>query len=82
MALLLASGLHARTPNPIAGERIFNAAGGCGCHTAENGKPLSGGRPLKTPFGIYFRPFGPKFLLSGPSGLKFLLLSHRNRRNR
>ncbi|MDP7157638.1 MAG: cytochrome c [SAR324 cluster bacterium] len=54
LALLLASGLHARTPNPIAGERIFNAAGGCGCHTAENGKPLSGGRPLKTPFGIYF----------------------------
>ena len=54
LALLLASGLHARTPNPIAGERIFNASGGCGCHTAENGQPLSGGRPLKTPFGIYF----------------------------
>lgn len=54
VALLLVSGLHARTPNPIAGERIFNASGGCGCHTAENGQPLSGGRPLKTPFGIYF----------------------------
>jgi len=56
LALLLASGLHARTPNPVAGKRIFNTAGGCGCHTAENGKLLSGGRPLKTPFGTYFSP--------------------------
>ena len=35
---------------------IFHAAGGCGCHTdVENGGPLlAGGRPLPTPFGVFY----------------------------
>jgi len=52
--LLLPSSLQARTPDLVAGERVFNAAGGCSCHTAENGKFLAGGRPQQTPFGTFF----------------------------
>lgn len=41
------------------GERIFHATGGCSCHTnypgeGEEAPPLAGGRPLKTPFGVYY----------------------------
>ncbi len=38
------------------GEYIFRASGGCGCHTdiKNNGEFLAGGRPIKTPFGIFF----------------------------
>jgi mono/diheme cytochrome c family protein len=40
------------------GEYVFNAAGCLGCHTDEKGggKPLAGGRPLTTPFGVYYAP--------------------------
>jgi len=40
------------------GQYLFDAAGCRGCHTdAKNkGKPLSGGRRLNAPFGIYFSP--------------------------
>ena len=56
ICLLLFTCAQARTPNPIAGEQIFHAAGGCGCHTdVENGGPLlAGGRPLPTPFGVFY----------------------------
>ena len=38
------------------GEYLFTAAG-CGhCHTAEEGPPLAGGRPLETPFGVFYTP--------------------------
>jgi mono/diheme cytochrome c family protein len=40
------------------GEYVFNAAGCLGCHTDAKGggKPLAGGRPLETPFGVFYAP--------------------------
>ncbi len=40
------------------GEYLFHAAGCAGCHTdpATKGPLLSGGRPLKTPFGVFYSP--------------------------
>ena len=38
------------------GEYLFHAAGCLACHTAENGVPLAGGRPLETPFGVFYSP--------------------------
>ncbi len=43
------------TPGNL-GEYLFKAAG-CGhCHSAEDGPPLAGGRPLETPFGVFYTP--------------------------
>ena len=45
--------------DPVArGAYVFQAAGCFGCHTDEKagGKPLAGGRALKTPFGTFFTP--------------------------
>jgi mono/diheme cytochrome c family protein len=41
------------------GRRIFEATGGCTCHTnfpseGEDAPPLAGGRALETPFGVYY----------------------------
>lgn len=41
------------------GRRIFHATGGCSCHTnypdeGEDAPWLAGGRPLETPFGVYY----------------------------
>jgi len=38
------------------GRAVLEAAGGCTCHTdVENdGAPLTGGRPMKTPFGVFY----------------------------
>jgi len=38
------------------GEYLFYASGGCGCHVRpkSDDKTLSGGRALKTPFGVYY----------------------------
>ncbi|MGH7785867.1 MAG: c-type cytochrome [Candidatus Binatia bacterium] len=36
------------------GREIFALAGGCGCHTPDNGPVGAGGRPIKTPFGTFF----------------------------
>jgi mono/diheme cytochrome c family protein len=55
----------ARAQDEIArGEYVFRASGGCTCHTseraappralAEGGPELAGGRPLSTPFGVYY----------------------------
>lgn len=47
------------TPEQIErGRYLFDAAGCLGCHTDKENKgaPLAGGRPLKTPFGIYYTP--------------------------
>lgn len=40
------------------GEYIFRATGGCSCHTdiKSGGDFLAGGRPLNTPFGIFYSP--------------------------
>jgi mono/diheme cytochrome c family protein len=63
-ALALAAALAAATSGPAAaapdavarGRRVFEASGGCTCHTdlEGDGPPLAGGRPLATPFGIYY----------------------------
>ncbi len=38
------------------GKYIFHASGGCSCHTdtKNDGEFLAGGRPIKTPFGIFY----------------------------
>lgn len=36
------------------GKEIFALAGGCGCHTPENGPVGAGGRALPTPFGTFY----------------------------
>lgn len=53
--------LPARAAEPAGdlvarGRAVLEAAGGCTCHTnfEENGPPLAGGRPLSTPFGVYY----------------------------
>jgi mono/diheme cytochrome c family protein len=38
------------------GEYVFKISGCANCHTAENGVPLAGGRPLVTPFGTFYSP--------------------------
>lgn len=40
------------------GEYLLRAAGGCACHTdvERDGPFLAGGRPLKTPFGVFYSP--------------------------
>ncbi len=51
---LAQSGEGASAKHP--GEYLFKASG-CGhCHTADGGVALAGGRPLKTPFGIFYSP--------------------------
>lgn len=59
-ALLLSVGTaRAGEPDAVArGEYVFRAAGGCSCHTdiAKGGAFLTGGRALKTPFGVFYSP--------------------------
>ncbi len=38
------------------GEYLFTIAGCNHCHTADDGPPLAGGRPLETPFGVFYTP--------------------------
>jgi mono/diheme cytochrome c family protein len=40
------------------GEYVLRLSGGCSCHTdiKNNGEFLAGGRPLQTPFGIFYGP--------------------------
>ncbi len=48
----------ADAPDPARGKYLL-AAGGCAaCHTDKKnkGRPLAGGRALKTPFGVFFTP--------------------------
>ena len=50
----------AATPDASKGQYILTAAGCIGCHTTKGnlkkGVLMSGGRALKTPFGIYYSP--------------------------
>lgn len=38
------------------GEYLFHAAGCLTCHTAEEGRPLAGGRAFETPYGTFYSP--------------------------
>jgi mono/diheme cytochrome c family protein len=40
--------------DPARGEVIFALAGGCGCHTTDDGPVGAGGREIKTPFGVFY----------------------------
>ncbi len=54
------SPVGAADPDPKNGAYILTAAGCVGCHTTkknrEEGRLLSGGRMLKTPFGVFYSP--------------------------
>lgn len=57
--LLLVAGFAtaSRANDPLArGKAVLEASGGCTCHTdfEGGGPPLAGGRPLATPFGIFY----------------------------
>jgi mono/diheme cytochrome c family protein len=46
-------------PSPTRGQQVFYATGGCTCHTNFPGEgpgapSLAGGRPMKTPFGVFY----------------------------
>ena len=54
-----AASAHAQETDAAArGAYVFRAAGGCSCHTdvERKGAYLAGGRPLKTPFGVFYSP--------------------------
>ena len=58
---LTSADLPDHTPDPVAGERVFNAGGCASCHAAPDAKDearlvLSGGLELKTDFGSFFVP--------------------------
>lgn len=55
-AALLPQAALAEGADPVLarGRAVFEASGGCTCHTAEGGPPLAGGRPMTTPFGVYY----------------------------
>lgn len=60
LVVLYPGAVSAQTPTDDGllkrGEYVFRISG-CGhCHTAEDGAPLAGGRPLETPFGTFFTP--------------------------
>ncbi len=58
-ALMLAMPAWAADDAAVSrGEYIFNTADCAGCHTdaKHDGKPLAGGRALKTPFGTFYSP--------------------------
>ena len=66
LILLAASAISAETASPAPvptelerGRRIFEATGGCTCHTnypgeGEDAPELAGGRAMETPFGIFY----------------------------
>jgi mono/diheme cytochrome c family protein len=47
-------GSRAEAGDAERGKTIFALAGGCGCHTPENGPVGAGGRALPTPFGTFY----------------------------
>lgn len=54
MTLLLATASGADSAAVTRGRYIFAVAGGCGCHTPEDGPVNAGGRPTVTPFGTFY----------------------------
>jgi mono/diheme cytochrome c family protein len=57
LGLRPADAAAAAATDPVArGRAVLEAAGGCTCHTdlKGGGPPLAGGRPIETPFGVYY----------------------------
>ena len=46
--------LRRRHGDAARGQMIFALAGGCGCHTTDEGPVGAGGREIKTPFGVFY----------------------------
>jgi mono/diheme cytochrome c family protein len=64
------------------GEAVFNMGGCASCHTNKKakGKPLAGGLPLKTPFGVFFSPNitpDPETGIGGWSEVQFVVAMTR-----
>ncbi|MFQ5764031.1 MAG: c-type cytochrome [Rhodospirillales bacterium] len=57
-AFLAPMSASAEPPDPARGKYLFDAAGCAACHTDKKskGRPLAGGRRLKTPFGVFVSP--------------------------
>jgi len=55
---VLAAASHGAAAKPSDGERLLRAAGCVTCHTDTDrkGAMLAGGRPLPTPFGVFYTP--------------------------
>jgi mono/diheme cytochrome c family protein len=55
-ALLFAAGASAEDGAAQRGRAVLEATGGCTCHSDAKGGggPLSGGRAMKTPFGVFY----------------------------
>jgi len=45
-----------QSPLLARGEYVMQISGCRHCHTAEDGEPFAGGRPLETPFGTFYTP--------------------------
>lgn len=56
LSLLLSAAWGQDTAAIQRGTQVFQASGGCGCHTdlKQSGPVMAGGRPLKTPFGTVY----------------------------
>jgi mono/diheme cytochrome c family protein len=55
LAALITSAATAHAAGDAArGQIVFAMAGGCGCHSSENGPVGAGGREIKTPFGVFY----------------------------
>jgi mono/diheme cytochrome c family protein len=50
--------VHAQAPEDVVarGRAVFDASGGCSCHTDfdAGGEDMAGGRPIRTPFGVFY----------------------------
>ena len=49
-----AEGASGQSPLIAQGRYVFALAGGCGCHTAADGRLNAGRRPLQTPYGTFY----------------------------
>ena len=59
LASIVCTAIASADPELERGRRIFHATGGCSCHTNYPGEGdeapwLAGGRPLETPFGVFY----------------------------
>lgn len=51
---VIAFGVKADSELAARGEYLFHASLCAVCHTAKNGAPLAGGRPIPSPFGTFY----------------------------
>jgi len=59
ITIVIYAAIASADPGLERGRRVFHATGGCSCHTnypgeADEAPLLAGGRPLETPFGVFY----------------------------